>query len=230
MIEPAVDPIRVMVLDDHPLIRNAYEFTMTASSRIELVAVCSSRKEMLDTLRKKNTDVLILDYILGDEGVDGLVMVQHLRGLYPDLKILVSSSVESPAIVQLILQAGVRGFIGKSKDFKEIIRSIEQVASGKIYLSQDMQYKIELVAEGNREMLAYIPKEGSQDELRIQLRALSPREMEVLRCYLDGMSIKQIAEKFSRHRKTVSGQKQVALRKLGLRSDAELFKYKDYFK
>ncbi|WP_217549269.1 response regulator transcription factor [Pantoea sp. GbtcB22] len=230
MIEPTVDPIRVMVLDDHPLIRNAYEFTMKASSRIELVAVCSSRKEMLEILKKQSIDVLILDYILGDDGVDGLVMVQQVRSHYPDLSILVSSSVESPAIVQLILQAGVKGFIGKSKDFNEIIRSIEYVASGKIYLSQDMQYKIQLVAEGDREMLAYIPKEGPSDELRIKLRALSPREMEVLRCFLDGMSIKQIAEKYSRHRKTVSGHKQVALRKLGLRSDAELFKYKDYFK
>ena len=51
----------------------------------------------------------------------------------------------------------------------------------------------------------------------------------MIRCYLDGLSITQIAGKYARSRKTISGQKQTALRKLGLRSDLELFKYKQYF-
>ena len=66
---------------------------------------------------------------------------------------------------------------------------------------------------------------SSKGNMYEKVKTLSPREVEVVRCFLDGLSVSQIAVKFKRSRKTVSGQKQSALKKLGLRSDSELFKY-----
>lgn len=232
MCSSAVSPalIKVAVLDDHPLIRNAFEYSLQHSPDMVLVASCATRQEMAAVMKHQQVDVLVLDYLLSDSDADGLVMVRSFLSHHPGLKILVSSSVESPAIVQLVMQAGVKGFIGKSKNFSEVAVAIRTVAAGKQYLSGDMQFELEKSTEQDRSMVPYIQqREGNQDAALL-IRSLSPREIEVVRCYLDGMSLKQISEKFMRHIKTISGQKQSAIRKLGLRSDAELFKFKDYLK
>lgn len=223
-------PIKVAVLDDHPLIRSAFEYSLQNSPEMVLVASCATRQEMIALMKQQEVDVLVLDYLLSDTDADGLVMVRFFRNHYPELKILVSSSVESPAIVQLVMRAGVKGFIGKSKNFAEVTLAIQTVATGKNYLSKDMQHNLDKSTEPDRSMVPYIqPRETVQD-FTVLIRSLTPREIEVVRCYLDGMSLKQISEKFMRHIKTISGQKQSAIRKLGLRSDAELFKFKDSLK
>lgn len=222
--------INVAVLDDHPMIRNAFEFSLAGSPDLHLVAACSTRQEMLTVLRNKSVDVLVLDYLLGENEVDGLILIKQLLSHFPHLKILISSSVESPGIVHLILKAGGRGFIGKSKSFSEIAQAIRAVASGEQFLTNDIRYQLEKIAEDDGEMKAYIhiqPHENDKS-LDLLIKTLTPREMEVLRCYLGGMSLSQIAQKFARHVKTISGQKQAALRKLGFRSDAELFLFKDH--
>lgn len=222
--------IKVAVLDDHPMIRNAFEYALQNSNEMVLVASCATRQEMSAVMKHQEIDVLVLDYLLSGSDADGLVMVRSFLSHYPELKILISSSLESPAIVQLVMQAGVRGFIGKSKNFSEVAVAIQVVASGKQFISSDMQFELDKCTEQDRSMVPYIQPREATPDAALLIRALSPREIEVVRCYLDGMSLKQISEKFMRHIKTISGQKQSAIRKLGLRSDAELFKFKDYLK
>lgn len=222
--------IKVAVLDDHPLIRNAFEYALQHSNEMVLVASCATRQEMSAVMKHQEIDVLVLDYLLSGSDADGLVMVRSFLSHYPELKILISSSLESPAIVQLVMQAGVKGFIGKSKNFSEVAAAIQVVASGKQYISSDMQFELDKSTEQDRSMVPYIQPREVTPDAALLIRVLSPREIEVVRCYLDGMSLKQISEKYMRHIKTISGQKQSAIRKLGLRSDAELFKFKDYLK
>lgn len=221
--------IRVAVVDDHPLILKALQYSLVTEEGLSLVGLYSNRKDVLPALTNNEIDVLVLDYLLGDEEMDGLHLIKQLRSRYPRLKILVSSSVESPAIVQLVIKAGVRGFIGKSQEHEKLIEAIRLVGSGQRYLTSQMKMDLDKFMEADREMHAYVaPHEETQD-IKVLIRDLSAREMDVLRCYLDGMTIMQIAAKYSRSRKTISGQKQAALRKLGLRSDLELFKFRDYF-
>ncbi|MEG5569407.1 response regulator transcription factor [Enterobacter bugandensis] len=228
MSDRPANVIRVAVLDDHPMIRNAFEFSLAGSDDMRLVAACASRHEMLTVLRNQEVDVLVLDYLLGENDVDGLVLIKQLLGHFPRLKILVSSSVESPGIVQLILRAGGRGFIGKSKSFGEIAGAIRTVAAGEKFITDDMHFQLDKIAETDGEMKMFIQPPAADESVERLLKTLTPREMEVIRCYLTGMSLAQIALKFARHVKTISGQKQSALRKLGLRSDAELFLFKDH--
>jgi len=175
-------------------------------------------------LQRQPIDILVLDYMLGEDQLDGLQMVKQLRLHYPQLKILVSSAVEKPAIVQLLLKAGVQGFVGKSHDQEVLIDAIHQICRGKRFLTPDMMLELDKFQESDREMHDYLTPRQAGDDITLMLRELSPREIEVIRCYLDGLSITQIAGKYARSRKTISGQKQTALRKLGLRSDLELFK------
>lgn len=220
-------PLRIAILDDHPLIRKALMYSIEHEPGMELVGMYKNRQEIFPFLEREEIDLLVLDYLLGDDEVDGLILVKHFRLHYPKLKILVSSAIESPAVVQLVLKEGVRGFIGKSKEQEELILAIRQVAAGKRFLSSDMQFELEKFSEPQREMIKYLEPRAREDgsDIGVMVRELSPRELEVIRYYLAGNSIFDIAEKFNRSRKTVSGQKQTALRKLGLKSDVELFRF-----
>lgn len=220
---------QIAVLDDHPLIGKAMQYRLAQEPQLDLAGAFAQRQQLMAFLQRHPLDILVLDYMLGEDQLDGLQMVKQLRLHYPQLKILVSSAVEKPAIVQLLLKAGVQGFVGKSHDQEVLIDAIHQICRGKRFLTPDMMLELDKFQEGDREMHDYLTPRQAGDDISLLLRELSPREIEVIRCYLDGLSITQIAGKYARSRKTISGQKQTALRKLGLRSDLELFKYKQYF-
>lgn len=220
---------QIAVLDDHPLIGKAMQYRLAQEPQLDLAGAFAQRQQLMAFLQRHPLDILVLDYMLGEDQLDGLQMVKQLRLHYPQLKILVSSAVEKPAIVQLLLKAGVQGFVGKSHDQEVLIDAIHQICRGKRFLTPDMMLELDKFQESDREMHDYLTPRQAGDDISLLLRELSPREIEVIRCYLDGLSITQIAGKYARSRKTISGQKQTALRKLGLRSDLELFKYKQYF-
>lgn len=220
---------QIAVLDDHPLIGKAMQYRLAQEPQLDLAGAFAQRQQLMAFLQRQPIDILVLDYMLGEDQLDGLQMVKQLRLHYPQLKILVSSAVEKPAIVQLLLKAGVQGFVGKSHDQEVLIDAIHQICRGKCFLTPDMMLELDKFQESDREMHDYLAPRQAGDDITLLLRELSPREIEVIRCYLDGLSITQIAGKYARSRKTISGQKQTALRKLGLRSDLELFKYKQYF-
>lgn len=220
---------QIAVLDDHPLIGKAMQYRLAQEPQFDLAGAFAQRQQLMAFLQRQPIDILVLDYMLGEDQLDGLQMVKQLRLHYPQLKILVSSAVEKPAIVQLLLKAGVQGFVGKSHDQEVLIDAIHQICRGKRFLTPDIMLELDKFQESDREMHDYLTPRQAGDDITLLLRELSPREIEVIRCYLDGLSITQIAGKYARSRKTISGQKQTALRKLGLRSDLELFKYKQYF-
>ena len=220
---------QIAVLDDHPLIGKAMQYRLAQEPQLDLAGAFAQRQQLMTFLQRQPIDILVLDYMLGEDQLDGLQMVKQLRLHYPQLKILVSSAVEKPAIVQLLLKAGVQGFVGKSHAQEVLIDAIHQICRGKRFLTPDMMLELDKFQESDREMHDYLTPRQAGDDITLMLRELSPREIEVIRCYLDGLSITQIAGKYARSRKTISGQKQTALRKLGLRSDLELFKYKQYF-
>ncbi|WP_394521119.1 DNA-binding response regulator [Pantoea sp. SGAir0184] len=220
---------QIAVLDDHPLIGKAMQYRLAQEPQLDLAGAFAQRQQLMAFLQRHPLDILVLDYMLGEDQLDGLQMVKQLRLHYPQLKILVSSAVEKPAIVQLLLKAGVQGFVGKSHDQEVLIDAIHQICRGKRFLTPDMMLELDKFQESDREMHDYLAPRQAGEDITLLLRELSPREIEVIRCYLDGLSITQIAGKYARSRKTISGQKQTALRKLGLRSDLELFKYKQYF-
>jgi DNA-binding NarL/FixJ family response regulator len=222
-------PLRIAVLDDHPLIRKALEYSLMTEEGMSLAGLFKNRQEIMPLLNDNGVDVLVLDYLLGDEEMDGLKLIRYLNLHFPHLKIIMSSAVESAAIVQLAIRAGAHGFVGKSEEHQLLLDGIRTVGSGKKYITPEMQLRLDKFHATDKEMQDYVePREKGQD-VQVRIRTLSPREIEVILCYLEGMTIMQIAAKFSRSRKTISGQKQKALSKLGLESDLDLYKFRDEF-
>lgn len=213
-------PLRVAVLDDHYLIQMALELRLSREADMRVVGAFSNSRDLLASLSDTPADLLVLDYALGASELDGLHLIGLIRRRFPTLCILVSSSAESPSVVNLSLSVGANGFFGKSESAELLVEAIRKVASGETYVSPGLAYRL-----GRQPLTVGLPSPDVKGGQRLlNDPSLSPKEREVLRCCLDGMSVSQISRKFMRSMKTISGQKQAAFRKLGVRTDAELFK------
>jgi DNA-binding NarL/FixJ family response regulator len=226
--------VSIVLLDDHPIIRSSLQMVITDEKDFVLRGCFGLSNELMRYLRTDTPDVLILDYILGDEELDGLSLIRQILNHYPAMKILLSSSVESLAVIRTAYNIGIRGYVSKRATMEEYFHAIRQVANGHIYRPENIKH--ELLAMPVKAPSAPISQgdegvEGEASESREvvfrNVQLLTPRESEILRCFLDGMTILQISAKIKRSRKTISGHKQSGMRKLGIKSDIELFKYRD---
>ena len=214
--------VRIALLDDHAVVRYGLAGRLAEEPDFQVVGMFATSKELMAALRTTPADLLLIDYSLGANDIDGINLIRALKVRFPDSKILVSSSHYNPATVALAMKAGARGFVGKSQELSELIQAVRTVALGRVHLSHAMAAELSsMVFVDNIDKAAI--GEAVPDSLA-EHSELSPREREVLRCCLDGMSVTEIAEKFARSVKTISGQKQSAFRKLGVRNDSELFK------
>lgn len=216
-----ISPLRIVLLDDHPLIRDSLKIRLDLEADFKVQAVYSTSRGLLDGLSETAVDLVVLDYQLSEGEIDGLRLIQSVRRHYPAVKIVIFSSSEKAATVNISLRAGANGFVGKSQETEELLRAIRMAALDRFYLAPAMAFELEKLPA------AHLPLAGSNIDSDLTLAnhpELSPKEIEVLRCCLEGMSVSQIAAKFVRSPKTISGQKQSALRKLGVRTDTELFK------
>jgi two-component system capsular synthesis response regulator RcsB len=228
MLPPSLNRrIRVALLDDHAAILHGLAARLAQESDIDIVGAFSGSQEMIRALQAAPADFLLIDYALGHNDIDGHNLIRLLRIRFPKAKIIVTSAHDNQATVMLAIQAGASGFVGKGQDLDDLVAAIRTVDKGDTYLPPEVA--IELSSRGTPQQVL---QAASQDDIGtepddasiLQGNAeLTPREREVLRCFLSGMSVAQIAEKFSRSNKTISTQKQAAYRKLGIRSDAEFF-------
>lgn len=210
--------IRILILDDHPMVRDALSTHLERYPEFGVLGDIGSSKELLRLLPSLMPDLLMMDYSLGEDSADGIALIRMLRARYPEMKILMVSGHSSPATITAMLRAGAHGFLAKNQDLKDLPEAIRKVIRGGVYVpvnAREMQYAATARnTEGS-------PSEGKE---LFDHPALSPKEREVLRCCIEGMTVTQVARKFSRSIKTISGQKQSAYRKLGISSDRELFK------
>lgn len=211
-------PIRIALLDDHAVVRHGLANTLAAEANFEVVGIYERSRDLIAGLAKVPADLLLLDFSLSPEELDGVSLIRALRVKFPDSRILVLSTHHDPATVGLAMRVGARGFVGKGEDMDQLVKAIRKVAAGAVYLSPDMTCRLaETVISDTR-------KGSGEVTDALILAELTSREQEVIRCYLAGMTITEIADKFNRSIKTISTQKTSAFRKLGVTSNNELFK------
>lgn len=221
LVEFFMKSIRIALLDDHALIRHGLAAHLGNEPLFELVGSYSTSRELIAGLATAPADVLLLDYALGPNELDGVSLIRAIRSKAPDCRILVLSTHHDPSTVALALRVGARGFVGKGEELSALIGAIHAVASGEVYLNAEMSYS---VAEATTQGMTSGTDETGDG---LQAASLSAREREVIRCYLAGMTVTQIAEKFNRSKKTISTQKAAAFRKLGVKTNNGLFKIKE---
>lgn len=217
-----------MLLDDHEMVRQGIALGLSKEADLDVIGSFGTGKELLEAFVRRPADVVVMDFILAPSDSDGLSFIGALSRRFSQCKLLIVCSHYTPATVSLSLRAGCWGILGKTQSLSELITAIRTVAQGRIYLQRCMVPAL----QGMHSVLdgAKMKSEMSCSS-SLQIDALlTPKEQEVLRCFLDGMSVNSIAKKFSRSASTISTQKQSAYRKLGVRSDSELFKFNNQFK
>jgi two-component system, NarL family, captular synthesis response regulator RcsB len=218
--------IRIALLDDHAIVRDGIAAQLSTKPDFRVVGSYASGSAMMTGLRHTPADVLLLDYSLGPSELDGVSLIRAVRSQFPKSRILILSSFYDPATVALTLRVGANGFVGKVQELVEIANAIRLVAAGYSYLSPEMTALLPESVIAKKRWVRHEAAEAVASEDLTEGAKLSTREREVMRCYLDGMSITQIAEKFDRSIKTISTQKNSAFRKLGVTTDNALFKLK----
>lgn len=193
--------IRVLIADDHPLIREGLRMALAAHPRLELVGESGDGAEALELARRLNPDAVLVDIQM--PGLDGLELTQRLRQELPDVKVLiVSMHRESERVVEA-LRMGANGYVSKASAAKEIVLALEAVMSGAVYLAPSA------VADG-------VPQPSA---------ALSPREKQVLVLVAEGLASKEIAQRLGIRVRTVEAHREKLREKLQLRSVAEMTRY-----
>ncbi|MBO0493282.1 response regulator transcription factor [Pseudomonas sp. Marseille-Q1929] len=217
----------IMLLDDHEMVRQGIELGLGNEPDLDVVGSFGTSRELLEALALRVADVVVMDFVLGPSDTDGLSLIQTLSRRFTRCKLLVVSSHYTLATVALALKAGSLGVLGKTQKLTELIVAIRTVAQGRIYLERCMLLALQessSVFDGGD---VNSPVERATS-VRLNSR-LTPKEQEVLRCFLEGMSVSSIAVKFSRSVSTISTQKQSAYRKLGIKTDGELFMFTKQF-
>ncbi|WP_407309567.1 response regulator [Pseudomonas sp. nanlin1] len=215
--------LRLMLLDDHDFILQGQGAVLAQYRDIEVVGAFTRALDLQAALRSETVDVVVMDYCLGPEEVDGLNLIRALRRNHPSVSLLVLSALYDPATVALALRFGAHGFIGKNQPKEVLIAALRKIANGQVYLHQDMdaqlgEHDIPTIAQG------FAAQTPGDMEGAVSSAKLSPRELEVMRCCLQGMTVTSISEKYKRSVKTISTQKRSGMSKLGVRTDIELFK------
>ena len=212
--------LRVMLLEDHALVRHAMELLLKHDYGFDVAGSFCTPRELFVALKQGQPDVIVMDYALGAREIDGAKLIRSLRLHHPRVRVLVISAHCNAATMAIAQGAGAHGFVGKAEHKSELHRAIRAVAAGRTYFSRRLIHLAGVVGSVHRRDA---PGKDFRGEW-LESSKLSAREHEVLRCILDGMSITAIAKKFSRAVPTISAQKHSAFRKLGLSNDQELFK------
>jgi len=196
-------PIRLLLVDDHPLVRDGLRARLEVVPRFEVVGEAGHADEAQAQLAALRPTLVLMD--VGMKGTNGIDLTAALLEREPALLVLMLSMHDNPEYVQRAMQAGARGYVLKDAPASEIIAAIEAVAAGGTFLSP---------AVSRRLFRNQAPRP-----------LLSLRESEILSALARGLASKQIAREMDVSVRTVEAHRQSIKRKLSLEGQAELIKY-----
>jgi len=208
----ASDPLRVMVVDDHPMWRDAVAADLSAAG-LEVVATAGDGAEAVRRAAAAKPQVVLLDLQL--PVLDGVAATSQILQADPSIRVLIlSASGEQDDVLQAV-KAGATGYLVKSASREELLEAIERVAAGDPVFTPGLAGLV----------LGEFRRMKSDGEPANEADQLSERETEVLRLVAKGLSYKQIAERLFISHRTVQNHVQNTLRKLQLHNRVELTRY-----
>jgi len=202
--------IRVLLVDDHPVVRRGLSSCLSLNGHILIVGEASDGREALRKAKELVPDIILMDIDMPQ--INGLSATEMMRRENPNLKVLILSMHHHTEYVLRILQSGARGYVLKDASPDELLRAIEAVHSGESFFSSE-------VARVALNQFVHGPGEGPQPT------QLSNREREVLIAIAEGLSNKEIACRLGVGVRTVETHRERIMRKLNIHSVAGLTKF-----
>jgi len=200
---------RILLVDDHPVVRQGIKQILTDAFHLVEVGEAENAGAALTEIRTSDWDVVVLDLTI--PGVNGLELLRDIRRERPALPILVLSMHTAEQFARRTMSAGASGYLTKSSGPSELVRAIDTLVSGGLYVSPHSD-------------TAGLPDTGTDRGTRLH-EGLSDREYQVLRMIALGKTVSQIAAEISLSVKTVSTYRARVLEKMNMRTTAELMRY-----
>lgn len=208
-----MEAIKVLIADDHPLMREALLTALEDEPEFEVVAEATNGLEAVEFAAAYKPDVVLMDLLM--PGMDGLGAIAKLQAEQPEMKIMVVSSLESEEKILAAVQAGALGYFPKTASRAHLLDAIRDVAAGTPYLPDDVAKKL---FKGLREMKT-LPVTDDPDA------RLTPRQTQILALLGEGRSDAEIAHYFHITEATVRTHVHHILQRLELDSRAQAVAY-----
>jgi DNA-binding NarL/FixJ family response regulator len=209
-----VDKIRVLIVDDHPLMREGLRELIGAEPDMLVCGDAADAAGALHAVESLRPDVVVLDLTLGSD--DGIALVRDLRARVPDLRILVVSMHDEALYAERLIALGARGYVMKQEPADVFVGALRRVAHGEHHVSAALATRLygRLARHRGAPAAAAAPTDG-----------LTEREREVLRAVARGRSTQEIATDLGMSAKTVDSHRRNIREKLGLGSAGDLVRY-----
>ena len=201
--------IRLVLADDHAILREGLKQVLQAQGDFEIVAEAQDGHEVMKRVRENEFDVLVLDMSM--PGKSGVELIKQAKAEKPRLRILVLTMHEEHQYAVRAIRAGASGYLTKEGASSQLVSAIRKVAGGGAYISAEVA-----------EQLALNAMPGAQGQPH---EALSDREFQVLRMIAEGKSISDIAERLNLSVKTVSTHKANLMQKMGMETAGDIIRY-----
>jgi DNA-binding NarL/FixJ family response regulator len=206
-----VENKRIIVIDDHPLIRFAFTQLIDKEEELSCVGQADGADDGIELVRETMPDLVVLDLGLGDG--DGFKVMDSLKKEYPELRFLIVSRHTDPLLAERALHAGAYGFISKEEDPEIFIKAIRTVLGGSKYVGPILSDRVA------RRMM-----ENQAEGRKGGLDSLSTRELQILRLLGEGKNNKQIAGELGVSSKTIDTHRENIKHKLGIGDSISLIK------
>lgn len=195
--------LRVLLIDDHALVRAGYRYLLQDSGGIEVVAEASTAAAGYRRFLRGGVDVTVLDLSL--PGAGGLEILRRMRARQADASVLVVSMHDEPEIVDRALRLGASGYLCKRSDPELLVEAVRRVAAGQRFVDPGLEQR-----------------RPGRPGRSPDLTELSPREFEIFRQLAEGRTVDAIAEALCLSQKTVANYGTTIRAKLGLDNRAEM--------
>jgi len=206
--------IRLMLVDDHEIVRTGLRMMLEAEPDLEIVAEAESGEEALQRVGQCTPDVVIMD--VGLPGMGGVETTRVMRDRYPDIPILALTIHEDERYFFQMLDAGAAGYLPKRAAPTDLVNAIRTVHEGHVYLYPSLATA--LVGD-------YLQRAESGGDEQRSYDELTPRQRQVLTLVAEGLSNAEIADRLEISAKTVARHRENIMARLNLHSRTELVKY-----
>jgi two-component system response regulator NreC len=218
-----MDPIRLILVDDHEVVRTSLKTFLETQEGIVVVAEADSGEQALKQCQETQPDVIVMDISM--VGMDGLEATRKIRSMAENCKVLALTVHDDKQYFFQMLAAGAVGYVTKQAAAEDLVAAIRSVALGHVYLQPALATWL---LDDYRRLLTQVPAElrGQGDfPAAKDLEVLSKRELQVLECVAQGMTNTLIGEALGISPKTVARHRERIMNKLDLHSCAELVKF-----
>lgn len=205
--------IRVLVVDDHELVRSGITRMLADNPDIDVVGEASSGEDAVDFVRKDSPDIVLMDIRM--PGIGGLEATRRVLRIDDAVRVIVVTACADDPYPTRVMQAGASAYITKGADIREMVRAIRMAHSGQRYISPEIAQKMALKQLGGGDA------RDEDGELTLFDR-LSEREMQIALMVVDCQKVQDISDKLCLSPKTVNSYRYRIFEKLEISSDVEL--------